>query len=212
MDNDFWGGLSEMFSNFANSGGFGAIAQAALPSLAGAVGAGLVNHFLPGTDDKQKGMDTRTGTQQQAEGLRRQGAQGAGKGYQLALQGQLDPREEYLVRKRSRSADAAAGTLETGGHVTRENNAVRDQVLANRQMFGNQLQGMTTGYQHLTPYTQKGKPNMWAQALTGAVGRGLERGLSASWGKWNNPVQQSDGFAQLRGNSSSLSDYLRSTT
>lgn len=176
MNDDFWGSISDAFQGLFQGNGFNALASNIIPAAAGGLVAAGANALFPGTNEKVKGLDVRTGTGQQAEALRLQGAQGAGAGYQKALQGQLDPREEYLVRKGSRSADAARGALMTGGSARREQNAVTDRALANRAMFGSQLGSLSSGFQNLQQYKQPAQASPWA-ALGGVFGSGLRRGL-----------------------------------
>jgi hypothetical protein len=178
MDDDFWGGLRETFSNMFNNQGFQDIGRSVAPGVAGAATTGLINYLLPGQGERVQGTDVRTGTGQTAEGIRLGAAAGAGQQYANSLRGHLDPREEYLARKRSRSADAASGSLETGGHAERESNAIMDQIIRNRQLFGGQTAQLTGGYQSLSPQRFDAKPNPWAALLSGVLGRGMETGVN----------------------------------
>jgi hypothetical protein len=181
----FWDTLRQSFSNFFGSEGFKAVAGEVVPALAGGAVSALSTTMFPGTPERQIGMDTRTGTGQGAEGIRYGAAKGAGRQYQAALRGELDPREEQLLRQRERSASAASGSLETGGHVVRERNAIADQVGRNRRDLAGQVGTLTSGYSNLTPYRVGAQASPWAKLLSGAVAPALTKGVSEGWKRWS---------------------------
>jgi hypothetical protein len=89
-------------------------------------------------------------------------------------------RRLYMIRKNARSASAASGALETGGHAEREANAVNNAI-------GNEYdRAYSSGFrdlQAMTPQLQfqmePATKNPWAEILTNAVAPGIQKGLKA---------------------------------
>ena len=184
MESDFWGGLRDAFRNLFSNEGFQSFGKEVGPALGGALGAGFANMAFPGQGERVIGADVRTGTGQAAEGLRFQGAQGASKALMNARAGVLDPRLEQKVRSRQRNADAARGSLETGGSGRRETDAIQDELDRVIQRESGNLNSMTSGYQSLSPQRMSATRNPWADLLSNAVGPSIQKGLKNSWGKW----------------------------
>jgi hypothetical protein len=159
-----------------------------LVPAAGAAATGmLIDRMFPGTPGKARAIDMRQPEMQWGAGA----AQSRLTNLQanpnsMGLPGDPnDPnspagRRLYMIRKNARSASAASGALETGGHAERETNAVNNAI-------GNEYdRAYSSGFrdlQAMTPQLQfqmePATKNPWAEILTNAVAPGIQKGLKA---------------------------------
>jgi len=157
----------------SGGGGYGD-AFKSLGSGAAQLGAyALINKLFPSTPNRVISPDTRTEQGTAAENLRLQNAGSASGALSNARAGKLDPYMEQQVRRRSRSADAARGMLETGGSAGRETNAVQEELnrVLNREA-GN-VSNMTSGYAQRPAMSMPGHENPWAKVITAALMPGI---------------------------------------
>lgn len=168
-------------------GGFKDLAKEIAPGLGmAAAGAGL-QALMPGTPARVIGVDPRTETGGAAEAARLGAAQratGQLEGSFTSPYGALTPEEIAAIKKQVRSASAATGKLETGGHAKRETEAIQEANRAKQQqLYGNVAQ-LTSGFQPRGVVSTPGAANPWANILTQALAPSIGKGFGALINKW----------------------------
>ena len=167
-------------------------AQGFLGSLVPAAGAAatglLIDRMFPGTPGKARAVDMRQPEMQRGAGMAESRLANLQRNpNSFGLPGDPeDPntpagRRLYQIRKNARSASAAAGGLETGGHAQRESDAV-NAAIGNEY---NQIQNQ--GFQNLgqmTPQLQfqqeAPQTSPWSKILTSALAPGIKSGLQSA--------------------------------
>mgnify|MGYP001594934991 CR=1 FL=1 len=175
----------------------GAFARSLIPAVGQAGTAMLLSRMFPGSPGVGRALDLRTQDMQTGSGMAMRRLQNLeANPNSFGLPG--DPNDPntpagkrlYQIRANQRSASAASGRLETGGHEVREQDAV-NQAIANEfnqnynSGFGN-LAAMNPPSQFNYRPPQE---NPWAKILTTAlapaVGKGIEGAMKTpSANRW----------------------------
>jgi len=167
-----------------------------IPAAGAAATGMLIDKMFPGTPGKMRAVDLRQPEMQRGAVMaedRLKNIQARPNSFGLPGDPE-DPntpagQRMYQLRKNVRSASAAAGGLETGGHIQREsdliNRTIGDQY---NQVINSGFSNLQAMSPQLQAQMEPGQANPWAKILTSAlapgVHKGFQQGTEAAMKKW----------------------------